>query len=154
MKIKSLLIVMFFLLPAMISAVSQEECSQEVLFKFYPKGFVLEVLDKHDIPKGKAQKIADSLYEADQQVVMIIGQKASTMSPNPLEDIKADKERAQLFRDSLMEVFNDVMAQNGVTDNDDIKVMLDEIQQMRMQRFDQCRKQGLLPKMPSENIRN
>lgn len=151
MKIKSLLIAIFALLPALLMGLTEEECSQEVLFKFFPKGFVMEVFKKHKIPDDKAQKIANTLYDADQQIVMIIGKKAQAMNPNPLEDIKADKARAKLFRDSLMEVFHDTLVKNGINNTDEIQQMLDEIQQLRMERFEQCRKEGLLPKMPSES---
>jgi len=152
MKCKAFILVLLTAIPGLVSAAT--DCSEDVLFKFFPRKFVMEVLDEHNVPQEKANNIADALYEADQIVVQVIGSKANAMESNPLEDPQAEKERAKLFNESLSEVFTDILEENGVTDQAEVKEMLDEIQQMRNQRFNQCRKENRLPDLPIEDVNN
>jgi len=144
MKFKALALALLAAIPGFISAATAD-CSEDVLFKFFPKGFVLEVLEAHNVPQDKADNIAETLYQADQEVFQLITSKANAMDPNPLEEVSAEKERAKLFRDSLTQVFTAAMEDNGVDDPKEIQAMLDEVQQMRMERFVQCQKEGRLP---------
>lgn len=153
MKTKMLTLAFLTAVAGFLSG-AETDCSKDVMFKFFPKTFVLDVLNDHDVPKEKAQTIADSLYDSDPEVVQLIGQKARNMNPNPLEDVRAENERAKLFRDSLAEVFTETLVTNGITDQQTISQMLDEIQQLRIQRFDQCRKEGRLPEIPTDNAVN
>jgi len=151
MKLKAVAFALFACIPMFASAATAE-CSEDVLFKFFPRGFVTEVLKEHDIPQDKINNITETLYQADQEVFDLITSTAQNMEPNPLEDINAEAERAKLFRDSLMQVFTAALEQNGITDPQKIQTMLDEIQQKRLQRFIQCQKEGRLPsKVPEVN---
>lgn len=148
MKFKSAIAIFIALIPGLLAALSKDDCNEEVLFHFFPRPFVLEVMEKHGVPKNQAEEIAKKLSDSDPAVVQKIEQKAKEMDPNPLTDENAHQQRAKLFREVITDVFNNVVSQYGVTDIQDTSVMLDEIQKMRMERFEQCRKEGLIPEMP------
>jgi len=151
MNLKAMAFALFACIPMFASAATAE-CSEDVLFKFFPKGFVTDVLKEHNVPQDKINTISATLYQADQEVFDLITSTAETMHPNPLEDINAEAEQARLFRDSLLQVFKASLQQNGITDPKEIQAMLDEIQQKRLQRFIQCQKEGRLPsKVPGGN---
>ncbi len=149
MKIKYLLTAFIALIPVLLSAeLTQADCSEDVLFRFFPQSFVLQVLEKHNVPKEQAADIAANLADSDQLVVQLIEQKAKQMNPNPLEDENAGQARAKLFHDAITETFNNIVNKYGITDTREISMMLDEIQKLRMERFEKCRKEGLVPNLP------
>ena len=149
MKIKWILAALIAMMPALASAdVDSSQCNEDVLFRFFPKKFVLQVLEKHDVSGKDAESIAATLSDADQQVVQLIEEKADEMTPNPLQDEASHEERAKLFKDALTEVFNEVVNKYGITNTQDIMAMLDEIQQLRIERFEECRKAGHVPDLP------
>ena len=148
MKIKFILAAILAMIPSLASAaVGESECTEDVLFRFFPKVFVLEVLEKHDIPKDRAEEIAANLADSDQRVVQLIEEKADQMTPNPLQEEGSHEERAKLFKEAITEVFNSVVNKYGITDTKEIMAMIDEIQQLRIERFEECRRQGHVPDM-------
>ncbi len=128
--------------------VTPAECSTEVLFRFFPQEFVLEALKQDGVTPDQADKIATALSEMDREIVQKIEQRASSMNPNPLREGGTQEARAQLFKGVISDLFADVMKKNGVTDQQVIDRALTDIQEMRVKRFEACRKAGMLPKPP------
>lgn len=115
-----------------------KECSKEILLAFFPEVFVNETLARFNVPKDKWNSIKQALAEKDKEVVKTVENKASQMNPNPLKDPQYRQEAVKLFRDTLLETFSTVLKANGVTDDTQIKKMLDDIQQQKAKRFAMC----------------
>jgi hypothetical protein len=67
-----------------------------------------------------------------------VEEKASKMDPNPLKDPSQRQAAVKLFRDTLFEVFSGVLNEHGVTDEQKVRAMLDDIQHQKAVRFAQC----------------
>ncbi len=137
---KGLLILVSMLINVSAFAVTEQECSKEQLLTYYPKPFVLETLKKFNVPKDQWDAIKQELSAKDEEVIRLVEEKASKMQPNPLEDPNQKQEAVKLFRETLYEVFSDVMYAHGVTDKKQIQDMLNDILQQKAKRFVECMK--------------
>lgn len=117
---------------------SPEECSRQLLLAYFPEPFVLETLKKFNVPEKERQAIASSLASKDADVIKQVEQKASTMTPNPLQDPQARQAAVKLFRETLLDVFSGVLKEHGITDDKQIAEMLDHVQQQKAERFAKC----------------
>ena len=115
-----------------------KECSKEILLAFFPEVFVNETLAQFNVPQDKWNSIKQALAQKDKEVVKTVENKASQMNPNPLKDPQYRQEAVKLFRDTLLEIFSTVLKANGITDDTQIKNMLDNIQQQKAKRFSMC----------------
>jgi hypothetical protein len=115
-----------------------DECSRELLLAYFPEPFVKETLKKFNVPENEWDAIQKALSSKDKEVVKLVEQKASEMDPNPLKDPQARQGAIKLFRETLLEVFSDVMKAHGIQDDHQIQKMLDDVQQQKAQRFAKC----------------
>lgn len=115
-----------------------DECSKELLLTYFPKPFVNETLKKYNVPQDKWDAINQQLSEKDKQVISIVEDKASKMNPNPLKDAQQRQAAVKIFRETLRQIFSEVMKNNGITDEKQLEAMLDDIQQQKARRFAQC----------------
>lgn len=129
-----------------ISAQSAPSCSEEVLFRFFPREFVVSVLEKNGVSKEQAAKAADELVSKDREVIDKIEAKAASMNPNPLTQHGNPQARADLFKGAITEVFTSVVQNYGLKDNEKVQQALQQIQDMRVQRFEECKNRGMLPR--------
>lgn len=141
MKFFSLCLLTLSLLfvPCMVQGGEETTCTDDVLFVFFPKPFVKKTLADHHVPDDKQEAIATELLTVDGQIKTTLEEKASKMNPNPLKDRSQREKAAQLFSETLSEVFSNVLKKNGVTDDKEIDAMLVDIQNQRIQRFNACR---------------
>ena len=63
------------------------------------------------------------------------------MNPNPLKDPAQRQAAVKLFKETLFEIFSEVLTQHGVKDPKQIQAMLDDVQQQKAKRFAQCMEQ-------------
>ena len=115
-----------------------DACTKEILLSYFPQQFVQEVLKDSNIPQDQWAGITTDLAAKDQTVITVIEQKASSMTPNPLKDPQQRAAVAKLFRETLTEMFSEVMKKHGVTDDKQIQSMLDDIQKRKAKRFAEC----------------
>ncbi len=115
-----------------------DECSRELLLSYFPETFVNETLKKFNVPKDQWDAINKELTSKNDSVIKIVEEKAQKMDPNPLKDPSQRQAAVKIFRDTLFEVFAGVMKQHGVTDDQQIKSMLEDIQHQKAVRFAQC----------------
>lgn len=115
-----------------------DECSKELLLAYFPEPFVKETLKKFNVPEDKWDAIKSALANKDKEVIKIVEEKAAQMDPNPLKDPQARQAAVKLFRETLLQVFSDVLKANGITDEKQIQAMLDDVQQQKAQRFAKC----------------
>lgn len=118
-----------------------EECSKELLISYFPEDFVKEALKKHNVPQDKWGSIVNELNEKNKEVIKIVEQKASKLDPNPLKDPQQRQAAVKIFRETLKDIFSGVLKKNGITDENQIQQMLDEVQQQKAKRFAQCMEQ-------------
>lgn len=129
-----------------------DECSRELLLAYFPEPFVKETLKKFNVPQNEWDGIQKDLSNKDKEVIKIVENKASSMSPNPLKDPQARQAAVKLFRETLLQVFTDVMKAHGVNDDKQIQSMLDDIQQQKAQSFAKCmQKQQPNPEPEEQN---
>lgn len=121
------------------------ECSQDILISYFPEPFVKETLNRFNIPQSKWEAITQELSGKDEEVVKTVEEKAEKMDPNPLRDLKLRQEAVRIFRETLLQVFTSVMRLHGVTDPQQIQVMLDDIQQQKAKFFAQCMEKYTTP---------
>lgn len=117
-------------------------CSKDILLSYFPEVFVRETLVKFNVPKDKWDSIVKELAEKDKTVIKTVEEKASKLSQSPLKDPQQRQAAVKLFRETILEIFSDVMKNNGVTDEKQIHAMLDDIQQQTARRFAACIKKA------------
>lgn len=115
-----------------------DECSKELLLSYFPEPFVKETLKKNQVPEDKWASIVKDLASNDKAVIQRVEGKADKMNPNPLKSPEYREQAITIFRETLLEIFTEVMNKNGITDKEQIQGMLDEIQHQKAKRFAKC----------------
>jgi len=118
--------------------VSDDECTQDILLTYYPEKFVAITLERFEIPRSQWSSIQSELAQRDKQVVPRVEEKAAKMTPNPLRDPQQRQQAVIIFRETLYELFADVMQAHGINDREQIQKMLDDIQHQKAKQFAQC----------------
>jgi hypothetical protein len=123
-----------------IEAASEDACSKELLLAYFPNNFVIQTLKKFNVPENEREGIAKDLAAKDKNVVKEVEEKASKLNPNPLKDRSPDQRQAavKIFRDSLLDIFSQVLKDHGIKDEQQIQDMLADIQQQKAKNFAQC----------------
>lgn len=127
-----------------VSAASSAErtaMEQDEMMSYFPEKFVANTLEKYKVPQAQRMAIQKELADKDQEVVALVEEKAAKMDPNPLRDPKLRQEAVKIFRDTLYEVFSQVMHTHGMTDREELHSMLDDIQQQKAEYFAQMLEQ-------------
>lgn len=128
-----------------------DECSKELLLAYFPEPFVIETLKKFNVNEAQWDIIQKELSNKDKEVIKLVEQKASQMDPNPLKDPQARQAAVKLFRETLLQIFSDVLKAHGVTDEQEIQAMLENVQQLKAQRFAKCMQKPELKSSRSSN---
>lgn len=116
----------------------EKDCGDEVLRSFFPKEFVDQVLQKHNVPKDKWDAIDKDLAQADKEVFKSIEAKNKELASDLRQDADARRQFIDYFRTTLTKSFGDVLKKYGITDENQIEEMLEEIQQLKLDRFEAC----------------
>lgn len=109
-------------------AVNDESCSQANLLSHFPSIFVGQTLQAFAIPESKREAILAELKSKEGEVIRRVEEKALQSKSNPLKDPEQRPQALQLFRQSLMEVFTEVLKSNGVSDDKTIEKMMQDLQ--------------------------
>jgi hypothetical protein len=120
------------------AAVQTDECSKELLLSYFPEQFVNETLSKFKVPQDQWAGINKELTAKDKEVVKLVEEKAAKLSPNPLKDPQQRQAAVKIFRETLLQIFGDVLKAHNIKDEKQIQAMLDDIQQQKARRFAQC----------------
>lgn len=113
-------------------------CPMEWFIAFFPEPFVKATLDKFNIPEEKRAAIAKELTHHELDINSIVESKAVKMDPNPLNHADQQEVVVRLYDDAVLQVFTKVMNDNGITDHDQITLMLDDIYKQKTERFKRC----------------
>lgn len=126
------------------------KCTKEELMRFFPEQVVESILLKAKLPKEKADAIAQELSQKDRELAKIVEEKSSKVEPNPFKNLTHRDLAIRIYRETLYEVFAKVLKSHGITNEDQIQTLLDELQEARSKLFIECiRKQPSLASDPS-----
>lgn len=142
--------------PAIAGESSMTDCSKEFLIAYFPPVLVENSLEKFHVPKDKWEPIVKQLTASEKSIITLVEEKASKITPNPLKDPQQRQAAVKIFRETLMEIFSGVLHQNGITDEQQIKSILDDIQQQKAKKFAECleKHRQKSPAQPSDNSKN
>lgn len=128
-----------------VSSSQVDECSKEILLSYFPEPFVTPTLKKFNVPQDKWDAIVKGLAEKNKDVLRLVEEKASKLDPNPFKGFDPSQRAAavKIFRETLTQVFSEVLKANGVTDDAQIAKMLEDIQQQKAANFAKCREKEM-----------
>lgn len=126
------------------------KCTKEELMTFFPQQVVQSVLIKAQLPQDQASSIAEELAQKDREFAKIVEDKAAKLEPNPFKDLSQRDLAIKIYRETLYEVFAKVLKSHGVTNEDQIQALLDDMQAAKSKLFIECiRKQQAKASSPS-----
>jgi hypothetical protein len=125
------------------------KCTKEELMTFFPDQVVQSVLIKGNIPKEEAVAIAQELSKKDKDLAKVVEEKAAKLEPNPFKDLSQRDLAIKIYRETLYEVFSKVLKSHGVTNEDKIQTMLEEIQASKSKLFIECIQKQQPPSKPT-----
>lgn len=129
-------------LSADYTEAEDEVCSQELFVAFFPPAFVSETLTTFQIPQEKHEAIIRELADQELDVIPLVEMKAAAMNPNPLNQPDQQDIVIGLFEEVVVDVFTNVLTDNGVSDQQVIHEMLEDIHRQKAERFRQCMNQS------------
>lgn len=122
------------------------KCTKEELMTFFPQQIVQSVLLKANVSKEQASEIAQELSHKDRELAKVVEEKAAKLEPNPFKDLSQRDLAVRIYRETLYEIFAKVLKAHGVSDEDQIQVLLDAVQVEKSKLFIECiRKQSPEP---------
>jgi hypothetical protein len=125
------------------------KCTKEELMIHFPQQIVESILIKAKFSKEQATSIAAELSHKDQEWAKIVEDKAAKLDPNPFKDLSQRDLAIKIYRETLYEVFAKVLKSHGVTNDDQIQTLLDEVQSAKSKLFIECiRKQHVNSSSP------
>lgn len=125
--------------PATLSTkVDTTLCTKEELMTFFPKVVVKAVLVQNKVSETDAQAIADELSKKDQEVVKSVELKASKLDPNPFKDVSNRDQAVKIYRETLYEVFSNALKAHNISDDNQIKMILEDLQATKGRLFVEC----------------
>jgi hypothetical protein len=126
------------------------KCTKEELMTFFPQQVVQSVLTHSNMTKEQATDIAQELSQKDKELAKIVEEKADKLEPNPFKDLSQRDLAIRIYRETLYEIFAKVLKSHGITNEDQIQTLLDEIQMAKSKLFIECiRKQQTPLSSPS-----
>ncbi len=144
--------------PMQPAQAQPDECTKELLLAYFPANYVTATLKKFNVPEDKWSAVIADLAAQDKDVLKRVNEKASKLSPNPFNDRDPAQRQivVKLFRETLLQILGDALKKQGITDENQIKAMSNDIQQQKAENFKQCmEKQKIpLPGFKKEEIRS
>ncbi|WP_154017832.1 hypothetical protein [Candidatus Protochlamydia phocaeensis] len=113
-------------------------CSKTELMTYFPKPLVKNILIKADLSQNQADSISEELAHKSQELEKIVSEKAAKLDPNPFKDLSQRDIAIKIYRETLYEVFAKVLKAHGITDDDRIQTLLDQVQIAKSKMFIDC----------------
>jgi len=145
---------LFSLIPCVFPLSAEENdstepnlCTKEELMSYFPPHIVKRVLVQHKIPQEEAVQISTELANRSNDLERIVEQKASKLASNPFKDLAKRDVALKIYKETLLEIFNETLKAHGITSGAETQAMLDDIQVAKSKLFIDCiRKEQILPK--------
>ena len=116
----------------------------------FPRTFCQPTLKKFNVPEDKWDAIVRGLADKNKDVLRLVEEKASKLDPNPFKGFDPSQRAAavKIFRETLTQVFSEVLKANGVSDDTQIAQMLEDIQRQKAANFAKCREKEMHTMQP------
>ena len=102
---------------------------------------------KNKVSPEEAEVIANELAQKDEEVKQTV-QKLSKSETGDSEELGHRELELKNFRDALYGVFSQVLKQHGITEEDKIQLLLEEIRTLKGQLFVDCIRKEQKNKQP------
>ena len=102
-------------------------CLNELEVNFFKKELLGQVFNMYAIPQGVWDPIYSDLVDRSQTIPYRLEKKALKFTPNPLNYPYNGEEIEPLLREALFEVFNEVLMENDISNEAEIKEMFNMI---------------------------
>jgi hypothetical protein len=113
-------------------------CPVDLFITFFPEPFVKLTLEKFAVPLDQRVAIQKELLNHELDINSIVESKAAKMTPNPLNQPDRQDDVVRLYDEAVLQVFTKVMNDNGITDDQQIAKMLEDINRQKAERFKRC----------------
>ena len=117
---------------------SEKACAQEILLAYFPETIVDETLKRFHIADDKRLLIIQQLVLKEKEIVFLVQKKVLQLHSNSLKDPSQKQMLVKIYRETLLEVLTEALAQGNITDKNQIKKMLEDIQQQKAKYFASC----------------
>ena len=114
------------------------KCTKEELMRFFPEQLVQSVLIKANVSKDQAEAIAQDLARKDRDLAKLVEEKSAQMESNSFKSLSHRDLAIKIYRETLYEVFAQVLKKHGITDDKQVQSLLDELQEARSKLFIEC----------------
>lgn len=116
-------------------------CMRELEIDFFKIELLSQALSLYDVPQGQWTPIYQDLISRSQTVPYRVREKAKAYEKNPLDFPFNGEEAKKLLRQSLEEVFIEVLEDNDVSDRGAIVEMFNFLYQHHLPTINDCMKE-------------
>lgn len=124
------------------------KCTKEELMTFFPQQIVQSTLIQAKLTQEQASEISQELAQKDRELAKIVEEKAAKLESNPFKDLSQRDLAVKIYRETLYEIFAKVLKSHGISDDDQIQTLLDEIQVAKSKLFIECIRKQQSPASP------
>jgi hypothetical protein len=110
-------------------------CTKDVLIKFFPEPIVKQVLKKHRISDDKATHLAQELEQKNSEITKTVEERTEEHYANEIPSVGAI---SKIYQETVYEIFANTLKDQGVDDEDQIQIILEDIKSMRKKLFVDC----------------
>lgn len=121
--------------------VDEKICQSDILLSYFPEPIVDEVLKKNQIPENLWASILADLAKQNALVEKIVAKKNAEMKRNPFWNMKKKNDTTDIYLETLHDLFSQTMQKFGVTNQDQVASMLDEIHYRKGKLIKHCMQQ-------------
>jgi hypothetical protein len=126
-------------------------CTKEELMTYFPQPLIKSILIKSKIEEDKAEEISKDLAQKGQDLEKLVAEKASSVEPNPFKDLSQRDTAIKIYRETLYEVFAKTMQSHGISNEDQIQLLLEDMQSAKSKLFVDCIKKEQIKKRAPPN---
>ncbi len=113
-------------------------CSKEELLSFFPQPVIEYVLIHAHVSQEEATQIAKELAGKNRELLKLVEKKAAELSPNPFQSSNEREIAARIYQETLYEVFAQTLKAHGMTDDHQIRSLLEEMRVTQSKLFVDC----------------
>lgn len=118
--------------------VNRVNCSKEELLSFFPQPVIEFVLVQAHFSQEEAARIAQELSQKDGELRKLVEKKAAEVSPNPFQNSSQREIASKIYQETVYEVFAGILKTHGITDDRQIRSLLEEMRIIQSKLFVDC----------------
>ncbi len=134
----SLFLSSLFSCSSLVAYDASPPCFRILESNYFEPGALYQALSLHHVIQSQWNLIYQDLAKRSRDIPKIVKDKASRLSPNPLQDPYNKDVAVQILHDALYSLFVDVLRIHNITNESDIKNMFDYILSRKPEALQQC----------------